>query len=107
MLNFIRRPRVLPGFGLTLGFTLVYLSLIVLNRSRTRSWLANLLAPNMPLRVVLGGAAVLYAAALTLPWLRSLFLFAPAPPVLLLAALAAGTGAVAALDPFTRRHASA
>jgi sulfate transport system permease protein len=30
MLNLIRRPRVLPGFGLTLGFTLVYLSLIVL-----------------------------------------------------------------------------
>ncbi|MBH1976663.1 MAG: sulfate ABC transporter permease subunit CysT [Rhodocyclales bacterium] len=30
MLNLIPRPRVLPGFGLTLGFTLVYLSLIVL-----------------------------------------------------------------------------
>ena len=30
MLNLIRRPRVLPGFGLTLGFTLVSLSLIVL-----------------------------------------------------------------------------
>ena len=30
MLNLIPRSRVLPGFGLTLGFTLVYLSLIVL-----------------------------------------------------------------------------
>ncbi|HPB90004.1 MAG TPA: sulfate ABC transporter permease subunit CysT [Rugosibacter sp.] len=30
MLNLFPRPRVLPGFGLTLGFTLVYLSLIVL-----------------------------------------------------------------------------
>jgi len=30
MLNRFPRPRVLPGFGLTLGFTLVYLSLIVL-----------------------------------------------------------------------------
>src|SRR5664279_2166249 len=26
----LRKPSVLPGFGLTLGFTLVYLSLIVL-----------------------------------------------------------------------------
>ncbi|MFZ3223573.1 MAG: sulfate ABC transporter permease subunit CysT [Rugosibacter sp.] len=30
MLNLFPRPRVLPGFSLTLGFTLVYLSLIVL-----------------------------------------------------------------------------
>lgn len=30
MLNLFPRPRVLPGFGLTLGFALVYLSLIVL-----------------------------------------------------------------------------
>lgn len=30
MLRLIRRQQVLPGFGLTLGFTLVYLSLIVL-----------------------------------------------------------------------------
>ena len=30
MLRLFPRPRVLPGFGLTLGFTLVYLSLIVL-----------------------------------------------------------------------------
>ena len=26
-----KRPSVLPGFGLTLGFTLLYLSLIVLD----------------------------------------------------------------------------
>jgi len=102
--------RFTPELARTLGFTTLVaanLSLIVLNRSRTRSWLANLLAPNTALRVVLGGASLLYAGALTLPWLRELFLFAPAPPALLLLALAAGTGAVAALDPFTRRRPSA
>ena len=30
MLRAIKQPSVIPGFGLTLGFTLLYLSLIVL-----------------------------------------------------------------------------
>jgi Ca2+-transporting ATPase len=90
----------------TLGFTTLVatnLSLIVLNRSRRRGWLGNLVAPNPALRLVLLAAVAGYACALTVPWLRSLFLFAwPGGPALA-AAVAAGALAVAVLDPVTRQ----
>jgi Ca2+-transporting ATPase len=89
----------------TLGFTTLVatnLALIVLNRSRRRGWLANLVAPNPALRVVLLAAVAGYACALALPWLRGLFLFAwPGGPALA-CAVVAGVLAVAVLDPFTR-----
>ncbi len=93
----------------TLGFsTLVAtnLALIVLNRSRQRAWLANVLAPNPALRIVLLAAVAAYACALTVPWLRDLFRFAWPGGVPLACALAAGVLAVAALDPFTRQDAA-
>jgi len=89
-----------------LGFTTLVatnLALIVLNRSRRRGWLANLLAPNPALRIVLLAAVAAYACALTVPWLRELFLFAWPGGVPLACALGAGVFAVAALDPFTRQ----
>ncbi len=95
----------------TLGFTTLLvanLALIVLNRSQRRGWWANLLAPNRALRVVLAGAAGLYAATLVLPGLRELFVFAPPAPAALLAAVAAGLLAVVPLGlvPRDRREGS-
>src|SRR5699024_1108088 len=52
---FLKRPTLLPGFGLTLGFTLTYLSLIVLLplaalflKSATLSWKAFWAAATAP-----------------------------------------------------------
>jgi len=93
----------------TLGFTTLVatnLALIVLNRSRRRGWLANLVAPNPALRIMLLAAVAGYACALTLPWLRSLFLFAWPGGLALAGAVGAGVLAVAVLDPFTRQAAA-
>ena len=90
----------------TLGFTTLLvanLALIVLNRSPRRSWLANLLAPNLALRAVLIGASLLYAATLGWPTLRELFRFAwPGGPGLVGAALA-GVLPLALVAPTLRR----
>ncbi|HMM77033.1 MAG TPA: cation-translocating P-type ATPase [Gammaproteobacteria bacterium] len=90
----------------TLGFTTLLvanLALIVLNRSRRRSWLGNLLAPNRALRAVLAGAVLLYAATLGLPWLRDLFLFGAPALGALLGAIAVGLLAVVPLGLVARR----
>jgi Ca2+-transporting ATPase len=54
-----------------------FLVIILVNRSWTRSAMAMLRAPNAALRWVAGGAVVLLAVILTVPFAQRLFRFAP------------------------------
>jgi Ca2+-transporting ATPase len=71
------------------------LALIFANRSRSRSLLDSLTAPNPILWIVTGVALGLLALALYLPFLAGIFRFAPLPPGELAAAFALGLASVA------------
>ncbi|WP_020508387.1 HAD-IC family P-type ATPase [Lamprocystis purpurea] len=70
------------------------LALIFSHRSRARSWLASLLAPNATLWIVTGLALGLLALALYLPGLSGVFRFAPLPPAELAMAVGLGLASV-------------
>jgi Ca2+-transporting ATPase len=70
------------------------LALIFSHRSRARSLLASLLAPNATLWIVTGLALGLLALALYLPGLSGVFRFAPMPPVELAMAVGLGLASV-------------
>jgi Ca2+-transporting ATPase len=70
------------------------LALIYSNRTRARSLLASLIAPNPVLWIVTGLALSLLALALYLPFLAGVFRFAPLPPDELAAAFALGLASV-------------
>ena len=56
------------------------LSLILTNRSSTRSILRTLSAPNAALWWVLGGTSIALVCSMTVPFLKSLFRFSSVPP---------------------------
>ncbi len=67
----------------TVGFTtlvLCSLALIMTNRAWPRPLLATLRIPNVPMRWVIGGALVLLALVLYVPFLNHLFRFSPTGP---------------------------
>jgi len=70
------------------------LALIYSNRSRTKTLLASLVAPNPILWIVTGLALALLALSLYLPFLAGVFRFAPLPPEELAAAFALGLASV-------------
>jgi Ca2+-transporting ATPase len=99
----------LPGHGpdaargLSFATLLVaILTIILVNRSWTRSLLSMLRVPNPALWWVLGGTAVFLTAILTLPTLRDLFRFAPLHLDDLGLSLVAGAGCLMWLELLKR-----
>jgi Ca2+-transporting ATPase len=84
------------------------LSLILTNRSWSRTALGMLRVPNTALWWVLSGAAAFLSLVLWLPPLQSLFHFSPLPLKHILISLAAGAGSIAWFELFkvmrNRRH---
>lgn len=81
----------------TLTFTTIVvanLSLIATNRSWTESIAATIRRPNRAFWVVLAGALVFLAAAISVPFLAALFRFGPVPPAALALAVVAGVAGV-------------
>jgi Ca2+-transporting ATPase len=70
------------------------LMLILANRSWTRVIVATLRAPNAALWWVIGGAFVVLALVVYVPFLRSLFRFSVLHPMDIVACLAAGVGSL-------------
>jgi Ca2+-transporting ATPase len=70
------------------------LSLVLADRSQTRTFLATLHTRNLALWGIIGGALTLLALVLYVPFLRNLFGFAFLHPIDLLICLAAGISGV-------------
>ena len=89
----------LPGHGAEAARALSFaclvvalLTIILVNRSRTRSVVSRLRAPNPALWWVIGGTGAFLTAVFAIPSLRSLFSFAPLHTGDLLLSLLAGAG---------------
>jgi Ca2+-transporting ATPase len=80
------------------------LGLILTNRSRTRTIIATLRAPNAALWWVLGGATTFLTLILTVPFLRNLFHFSPLYPADIAICLGAGALSIAGFELFKRRY---
>jgi Ca2+-transporting ATPase len=97
----------------TLSFTTLvisFLTIILINRSWTRSAASMMRARNPALWWVLGGAALFLAAVLTVPTLQALFSFAPLHAGDLLITVGAGVGCLlwfellkSVRSPYSRR----
>jgi P-type Ca2+ transporter type 2C len=77
---FLARPGHGPDAARALAFAALvvsFLTIILVNRSWTRSVLSMMRAPNAAMWWVLAGAAILLGAILTVPALQSLFSFSP------------------------------
>jgi len=98
---FLATPGHGPGAARALSFaTLVvaFLTIILVNRSWTRTALSMLRAPNSALWWVVGGAGVCLAAILSVPALQALFSFAPLHAGDLALSVAAGVGCLIWFD---------
>ena len=97
----LARPSHGPDAARALSFaTLVvsFLTIILVNRSWTRTALGMLRAPNSALWWVVGGAGLCLAAILSIPALQTLFSFAPLHADDLALSLAAGVGCLIWFD---------
>jgi P-type Ca2+ transporter type 2C len=80
LIVFLARPGHGPNAARALSFAALvvsFLTIILVNRSWTRSALSLMRAPNRAMWWVVAGAAVLLAAILTVPALQRLFSFSP------------------------------
>ena len=76
----LARPNHGPDAARALAFAALvisFLTIILVNRSATRSLLSMMRSPNPALWWVLGGAVLLLGASLSVPVLQRLFSFAP------------------------------
>ena len=93
LIVFLARPGHGPDAARALSFAALvvsFLTIILVNRSWTRSALSMMRAPNRAMWWVLVGAAVLLGAILTVPALQRLFSFSPLHADDLAVSLAAG-----------------
>jgi Ca2+-transporting ATPase len=98
---FLVRPVHGADAARTAAFTTLvmsFLTIILINRSRTRSAVSMLGARNPALWWIIGGAALFLAAVLSVPALQALFSFAPLRARDLAMSLAAGVGCLLWFD---------
>jgi Ca2+-transporting ATPase len=95
---FVLRPDHGPDVARTVAFTTLvvsFVTIILINRSWTRSAVGMMRARNPSLWWIIAGTALFLTAVLTVPALQTLFSFAPLHASDLVVSLAAGVGCLA------------